>query len=61
MSSQPFGARHPLSAGLDVGLRVRLAGLLSLCRRQRLADGERCLRGERAALHVADLCAVEVR
>jgi hypothetical protein len=38
-----------------------LSGLLSLCGRKRLADGERCRRGEQAALHVADLIQAEVR
>jgi hypothetical protein len=37
-----------------------LSGLLSLCRRKRLADGERSRRGEQAALHVADLIQAEV-
>jgi hypothetical protein len=40
---------------------VDLGDLLAWARKRRLADAELCVRGSNCALHIADLCAKEVR
>ena len=40
---------------------VDLGDLLAWARKRRLADSELCVRGSNCALHIADLCAQEVR